>query len=191
MLPMKEFIGIESRKKDLRVSEEEEDSLSLSDLILTNDDNDSEEWENKYYDCKSTTCSSSSSSDEDVFEFISNKNNAVLPENILFCGKLIPCGNSTLPKRPEKRSFSSSSRKWLRYCPTHEMELKDLKNRQNRKVASSAPSSKVGAGIGDYKYGKGKGILWSLIKALSCTSGGASYHAQSVVKASIDCISLV
>lgn len=33
MLPMKESIGIESRKKDLRVIEEDEDTLSLSDLI--------------------------------------------------------------------------------------------------------------------------------------------------------------
>ncbi|PHU08952.1 hypothetical protein BC332_20812 [Capsicum chinense] len=181
MLPMKESIGIESRKKDLRVIEEDEDTLSLSDLILINDYNDSEEPENKYYDCKSSTCSSRSSSDEDIFEFISDKNNAIHPGNILFCGKLIPYRNSMSPKRPEKRSFSSSSRKWFGYCPTHDMELKDLKNRQNRKVV----------GAGDYKYGKGKWILWSLIKALSCTSGGASYHAQSVVKSSIGCISLV
>lgn len=187
--------------KDLMISEnKEEDTLSLSDLIPIHDDDniDSEECE-KYYDSKSSTTNSSDDIDhEDVFEFIgSHKNNVlILPDNILFCGKLIPNksnnnnNNPILSSMPKKRSFSLSRRnnKLLGYNPTHqEMELKDLKNRLNRKV--------VGDAISDGKYGKGNGkgksILWSLINTLSCTSGGASYHAQSVVKASIGCISLV
>ncbi|XP_059309681.1 uncharacterized protein LOC132060769 [Lycium ferocissimum] len=193
-----ETIGIESRKKGLWIEEEEEeDSLSLSDLSIN--DIDSEEWE-KYYDSKSSTSSSSTSSsshspDEDIFEFNSNKNNAGPPENILFCGKLIRYSNPMSPnddqnkaKMPDKRSRSlislSSRKSWRWYIflfgkagfPT-ELELKDLKNRQSRKVASSST-------------GKGKG-MWPLIKALSC-SGGATYHTQSVVKASVNgCISLV
>ncbi|KAH0646528.1 hypothetical protein AABB24_013922 [Solanum stoloniferum] len=190
---MKGYMG----KKDLRILEEEDldDTLSLSDLILVHDDDDIDsEVSEKYYDSKSSVTSSSDDEDH-TFEFISNyKNNVVLPpENILFCGKLIPYKNNNpilSSSMSKKRSFSFSRKnKFLGYNQTHEMELKDLKNRLDRKVGDGISDyNKYGKGSGN---GKGKGILWSLIKAISCTSGGASYHAQSAVKASIGCMSLV
>uniref|UniRef100_A0A3Q7HLH1 Uncharacterized protein n=1 Tax=Solanum lycopersicum TaxID=4081 RepID=A0A3Q7HLH1_SOLLC len=172
---MKGYIG----KKDLRISEEEDldDTLSFSDLILTHDDNDidSEERE-KYYDSKSSVTSSLDDEDH-TFEFISNyENNVVLPpKNILFCGKLIPYKNNNLilsSSISKKRSFSFSRKnKFLGYNPPHEMELKDLKNRLDRKVGDGISDCNIyGKGNGN---GKGKGILWSFIKAISFTSGGA------------------
>ncbi|OIT38345.1 hypothetical protein A4A49_15464 [Nicotiana attenuata] len=212
--PMKE--SPESRKKVLE-EEEEEDTLSLSDFSIYND-NDSEEWE-KYYDSNSNSSSTSTSSsfsvDEDLFEFNTeewNKNNAFAhnpPENILFCGKLIPYRiNPMLENTKNKEAKTKrgsilprgkSSSRWYIFLfgfPTHEMELKDLKNRQSRKVniASSSPSSALLCpfknGDDQKNRGKGKKGMWGLIKALSC-SGSATYEAQSVVKASIGCISLV
>ncbi|OIT20174.1 hypothetical protein A4A49_64820 [Nicotiana attenuata] len=221
---MKESIGIQSRMKGLRIEEEKkEETLSLSDLSIYND-NDSEEWE-KYYDSNSNSSSTSTSSsfsvDEDLFEFNTeewNKNNAFAhnpPENILFCGKLIPYRiNPMLENTKNKEAKTKrgsilprgkSSSRWYIFLfgfPTHEMELKDLKNRQSRKVniASSSPSSALlcpfkndEENVRDKLYGRGKEKkkgMWGLIKALNC-SGSATYEAQSVVKASIGCISLV
>ncbi|KAK4366601.1 hypothetical protein RND71_014481 [Anisodus tanguticus] len=193
----KETIGNASRKKGLWI-EEEEETLSLSDLPINDDHIDYEEWE-KYYDCKSSTSSSSSYSpnEDHVFEFIRNTNNALPPENILFCGKLIPYRNANddqteMKKRPEKRgyfglnSFSFSrgnSSRWYIFLfgtagfPTV-FKLKDLKSRQSRKVNASSTDRS-----------KGKG-MWPLINALSCSGGGSTYHTPSVVKASIKEIQL-
>ncbi|KAK4729447.1 hypothetical protein R3W88_022435 [Solanum pinnatisectum] len=108
---MKGYMG----KKDLRILEEEDldDTLSLSDLILVHDDDDiGSEVSEKYYDSKSSVTSSSDDEDH-TFEFFSNyKNNVVLPpENILFCGKLIPYKNNNpilSSSMSKKRSFSFS-----------------------------------------------------------------------------------
>ncbi|OWM70161.1 hypothetical protein CDL15_Pgr026011 [Punica granatum] len=194
---------------------EEEETLSLCDLP-TYGDEAAEYWEshdNSSRESQSSSSSSFSSDEDDYFEF-SSPREALQPDNIIFCGKLIPykkdqswtpgkaraVNGASAPlekyaKSARKVSGVKPSSKWyllafgLARFPGH-MEMRDIKKRQSKRMRSSNPiscGSKMNGSVrGEIVKGdQVKGKgLWALLRAIRCTS----QSANSMVKASFGCL---
>ncbi|PIM98389.1 hypothetical protein CDL12_29129 [Handroanthus impetiginosus] len=88
------FVGETLHAKDMQdITDEADEALSLCDLPL-NSDHGAEEYRGEDFSTESQGSSSMSSSEQDYFEFFSQELNSSTssfpPENIIFCGKLIP-----------------------------------------------------------------------------------------------------
>lgn len=189
---------------------EDDETLSFCDLPIYGD-----EAASCREDGDSSSFSSSSfSSTEDFFEF-SSPLKATVPENIMFCGKLIPCKKDPSSDHEKAQTFNgvgvpverhvksarkvsgakpSLSSRWyllvfgLAKFPGH-MEMRDIKKRQNTRKSSSPASyesDKCGGIRGEIV--KGDQVKGKGIWALLRAIGGSSQRANSMVKASLGCV---
>lgn len=201
--------------------DEEEEILSLCDLPIYGDeaaeyrerDDSSLRKSQGSYSSSCCSSSSSSSSDGEFFEF-SSPRRAKEPENIMFCGKLIPYnkGLSSGPRKGQALNgvgapldkyiksarkvtgdkLSSSSRWHLLLFgsakfPGH-VEMRDLKKRQNKtRRFNPAPCEPK-----TYSWVGGEAVKGDLVKgkrwwALLSATGCMNQTANSMVKTSINC----
>ncbi|KAM7499172.1 hypothetical protein LguiA_023586 [Lonicera macranthoides] len=177
--------------------EETEDALSFCDLPIYSNPEDWESFSKEY----------PSDQEDDSFEFFSEEfsgsisstassRTSIQPDNIMFCGKLIPYKHqepisNNKCKSNTKKVSASNSRRWYLFMfglgsfPV-EMELSDMRRRQSRRVPAAVVRSE---GSGCDEVGvcrrRGKG-LWRMIRLyLGCGSGR---QADAVVKASYWCM---
>ncbi|PIM98392.1 hypothetical protein CDL12_29132 [Handroanthus impetiginosus] len=117
MLQIQEpFFGETLHMKDMQdATDEADEALSLCDLPLDSDHGVEEYW-GEDLSTESQGSSSMSSSEQDYFEFFSQELNlstsSFPPENIIFCGKLIPYKQlDTTEKDSSKVDESSKKQK--------------------------------------------------------------------------------
>ncbi|CAA2973969.1 Hypothetical predicted protein [Olea europaea subsp. europaea] len=99
-MPVQESLEETLQSQRMKEYEDEaEETLSLCDLPLYSTDGGAADWEEDLSTVSQGGSSSTSSLEQDYFEFFSqHMSTSTTPENIIFCGKIIPC------KQPAKDS---------------------------------------------------------------------------------------
>ncbi|KAL8538599.1 hypothetical protein ACS0TY_000570 [Phlomoides rotata] len=110
---MTEFLGESFPLKTMQdtVDETSDETLSLCDLPLYSNPS-FEQWEDDLFDESQAGSTSISSSENNYFEFLSQELNPPRPENIIFCGKIIPYkGDVSMSKEVEIKKQTSIKKK--------------------------------------------------------------------------------
>lgn len=177
--------------------EETEDALSLCDLPIYSKPEDWESFSKEYR----------SDQEDDYFEFFSEEfsgsisstassTTSIQPDNIVFCGKLIPYKHhepisKNKCKSNTKKISASNSRRWYLFMfglgsfPV-EMELTDMRRRQSRRVPAAVARSEGGGEEVGVCRSRRKG-LWRMIRLyLGC--GGGGRQTDAVAKVSYWCM---
>ncbi|KAK4743132.1 hypothetical protein SAY87_001133 [Trapa incisa] len=198
--------------------EDEEETLSFCDLPIYGDEaakywDGYEKSEGSFSSLSSS--SSSSSLSEDFFRF-SSPRKALEPDNIIFCGKLIPYKKDPPSNHEKARTFNGVSAPVEKYVKSAgkvsrakppslssrwyllvfglakfpgKVEMRDMKKRQNmRKGSSMAPYGSNKCSGAGREIIKGDQIKGKGIWALLRVIGCSGQSANSMVKASLGCV---
>lgn len=170
--------------------DEEEETLSFYEFSIINEESNDSSFNSSDYQQE----------EDDYFEFFSEELKMSRinhqPENIIFCGKIIPrrqpteCDEIKSPNKnvvkEKKKQRRRGFYRWYLYLfgilrIGSEMELRDIKNRQSRRRPSFPSIRLERSGDVDNHQKRESTGAWGLVRALSC-SGNRRHQVNAVVQ---------
>ncbi|KAL2539770.1 hypothetical protein Adt_00748 [Abeliophyllum distichum] len=150
--------------KSMQETDESEETVSLCDLPMYSDSAESHGSNSLW------TSHHDHDHDQDCFEFFSEEWNSFPPENIVFCGKLIPSRKPISENPNSVETKMQSSRKW-RLRRIFRWKLNSF-HRSGKKIPCN--KNKKLQNISSQKSSKGHGYPFNKVSILTSSSSGKS-----------------